>query len=285
MDEAGARGSAGASRIDALIDELIDTGETLPAGLRAEILACAPDCVPHLIRVLTDEDLVLDDAPGEGWSPIHAARLLQELAPADAIEPLIRVMCRAEADEFLSSAAMYALRACGPAAADPTLAALEQETDTYKRGVLREVLAGLGVRSDAIFEALKGGFEEHSEMGAIALADYGDLRALPILQKALDDHEVPDEPITSFHHQEVIEFCEAIERLGGELTQPQQEKLKLVKRLREASRPMLEAHLQDRYGQKPQIARPKLGRNEPCWCGSGKKYKKCHWEEERGRGV
>ena len=21
---------------------------------------------------------------------------------------------------------------------------------------------------------------------------------------------------------------------------------------------------------------PKLGRNEPCWCGSGKKYKKCH---------
>ena len=20
-----------------------------------------------------------------------------------------------------------------------------------------------------------------------------------------------------------------------------------------------------------------LGRNSPCWCGSGKKYKKCHW--------
>jgi preprotein translocase subunit SecA len=22
--------------------------------------------------------------------------------------------------------------------------------------------------------------------------------------------------------------------------------------------------------------REKLGRNDPCWCGSGKKYKKCH---------
>ena len=22
--------------------------------------------------------------------------------------------------------------------------------------------------------------------------------------------------------------------------------------------------------------RPKIGRNDPCWCGSGKKYKKCH---------
>ncbi|MDQ3937304.1 MAG: SEC-C metal-binding domain-containing protein, partial [Chloroflexota bacterium] len=21
---------------------------------------------------------------------------------------------------------------------------------------------------------------------------------------------------------------------------------------------------------------PKLGRNEPCWCGSGKKFKRCH---------
>ncbi|MSR83007.1 MAG: hypothetical protein EXS58_08795 [Candidatus Latescibacteria bacterium] len=25
----------------------------------------------------------------------------------------------------------------------------------------------------------------------------------------------------------------------------------------------------------------KLGRNEPCWCGSGKKYKKCHLNEDQ----
>jgi hypothetical protein len=34
----------------------------------------------------------------------------------------------------------------------------------------------------------------------------------------------------------------------------------------------------------PVVAPPKPGRNEPCWCGSGKKYKKCHLtadEEER----
>jgi len=23
-----------------------------------------------------------------------------------------------------------------------------------------------------------------------------------------------------------------------------------------------------------------LGRNDPCWCGSGKKYKRCHYEED-----
>lgn len=26
--------------------------------------------------------------------------------------------------------------------------------------------------------------------------------------------------------------------------------------------------------------KPKIGRNAPCWCGSGKKYKKCHLNED-----
>ena len=30
----------------------------------------------------------------------------------------------------------------------------------------------------------------------------------------------------------------------------------------------------DPIGQKP-------GRNDPCWCGSGKKYKHCHWQTDR----
>ena len=25
----------------------------------------------------------------------------------------------------------------------------------------------------------------------------------------------------------------------------------------------------------------KLGRNDPCWCGSGKKYKQCHYKSDR----
>lgn len=30
----------------------------------------------------------------------------------------------------------------------------------------------------------------------------------------------------------------------------------------------------------------KLGRNDPCWCGSGQKYKKCHWDfDERLQGL
>ncbi len=36
------------------------------------------------------------------------------------------------------------------------------------------------------------------------------------------------------------------------------------------------------YGGNGQVAQthPKVGRNDPCWCGSGKKYKKCHLNRE-----
>ena len=33
-------------------------------------------------------------------------------------------------------------------------------------------------------------------------------------------------------------------------------------------------------GRPPESAR-KLGRNDPCWCGSGKKYKRCHYKADK----
>lgn len=32
-------------------------------------------------------------------------------------------------------------------------------------------------------------------------------------------------------------------------------------------------------------AKQRLGRNDPCWCGSGKKYKHCHWRQDRSGGA
>ena len=31
------------------------------------------------------------------------------------------------------------------------------------------------------------------------------------------------------------------------------------------------------------LSKPIPGRNEPCWCGSGEKYKKCHLAADQGR--
>jgi hypothetical protein len=36
-------------------------------------------------------------------------------------------------------------------------------------------------------------------------------------------------------------------------------------------------------GGAPRRSTPKLGRNDPCWCGSGKKYKTCHLDSDQSR--
>jgi preprotein translocase subunit SecA len=35
----------------------------------------------------------------------------------------------------------------------------------------------------------------------------------------------------------------------------------------------------------PARAQRDIGRNDPCWCGSGKKYKDCHWRSDRRKAV
>ncbi|HEY6005868.1 MAG TPA: SEC-C metal-binding domain-containing protein, partial [Anaeromyxobacter sp.] len=32
-----------------------------------------------------------------------------------------------------------------------------------------------------------------------------------------------------------------------------------------------------------EVSRARPGRNDPCWCGSGQKYKKCHLDSDEAR--
>jgi uncharacterized protein YecA (UPF0149 family) len=39
------------------------------------------------------------------------------------------------------------------------------------------------------------------------------------------------------------------------------------------------------FSSRPQGPQGELGRNEPCWCGSGKKYKRCHLKSDEIKRV
>ena len=44
----------------------------------------------------------------------------------------------------------------------------------------------------------------------------------------------------------------------------------------------------NREPEQPQTVRksgPQVGRNDPCWCGSGKKYKHCHMQADQKQGA
>jgi preprotein translocase subunit SecA len=44
-----------------------------------------------------------------------------------------------------------------------------------------------------------------------------------------------------------------------------------------AATPPARLNIDGRMAPMPAVDKSKLGRNSPCWCGSGKKYKSCHW--------
>lgn len=71
-----------------------------------------------------------------------------------------------------------------------------------------------------------------------------------------------------------------------EKVEPVEKAEKPADKVKEATRPILYATRRRRAQEVEQrIIGEKVGRNDPCPCGSGKKYKKCHWTEHQKDGV
>jgi hypothetical protein len=118
-----------AANAESLARLLIEAGETLPPRLRERILTFGPEIVAPLIAILEDEALFPEEAPGEGWAPIHAAELLGELRATEAVEPMLRRLAENGWDTLLSETILEALPGLGPAVLEPALAAHAAATD------------------------------------------------------------------------------------------------------------------------------------------------------------
>jgi preprotein translocase subunit SecA len=61
-----------------------------------------------------------------------------------------------------------------------------------------------------------------------------------------------------------------------------------AKKVAPAPSPMARNIRTNKDAEMPQTVRksgPQLGRNDPCWCGSGKKYKQCHMQSDQAQGA
>jgi SEC-C motif/PBS lyase HEAT-like repeat len=287
-----------ATDAEALVSLLNQAGQQLPPRLRERILAFGPSVVPRLVAILEAEELASEGAPGEGWAPIHALELLGELRAAEAIEPMLRVLIREEWGTYLHDGALQVLPRLGPGVLEPALAAYAATDDPSAHFGLSSVLAKLGVRDERIYQALVGELEQDIVMGSAHLGEYGDPRALPLLLKALDDYEpVSDDPLENFGLPDLVQ---SIEELGGELTPEQRKKVDRIRAAQQPQRDRLASLLEGAVAQmdlesspvrgarsltpelRPARAARKVGRNDPCPCGSGKKYKKCCLDKETG---
>jgi SEC-C motif len=273
----------------ALVRELRAQEGALPEALRRQCVAAGAAMVPALIALL-EAGLADDQAEPEG-ALFHAVDLLGALGDARAVPILLRCLAHDDLFDGLAPQASAALRTLGPAALEGGLAAYAMTTDEAFRDRLAGVLSRCGVHDERIYACLVETLQRTPELGANYLAEYGEARALGVLAHTFDTLPLRDEASPLANHV-FIELRAAIEDLGGQLTAAQHQKFEAA----DAARRRWVAQLP--WAVDPPAAPPwrtplramsfagtrpprpagtrKLGRNAPCWCGSGKKYKKCH---------
>jgi hypothetical protein len=276
-----------AHHVHSLVRRLHDADYRLADEIHDNILALGQAAVPALLEILED---ALSKLPVDGWGPAHAAQLLGELRATDAIEPMLRVLAATSMQDRLHDKIIQSLPEIGGAATEPVIRAFANNMDPTFRYSLSAALAGWQIHDDRIFEILIDQLRREPSSGAGNLAIYGDTRAVPHLLEALDRYTIVDSENPLANHA-LIELREAIEELGGTLTAEQQRKCRRGREPAEVFSRKLDALLESNRREVIAIpaarAEPVMpssparrerqpGRNERCWCGSARKYKKCH---------
>jgi len=268
----------------------------LPEAVRRSLVAAGATMVPALITLV--EDALADDQSDLGWAPLHAIDLLGALGDARALPVLLRCLDLEDELDLRVEQAEAALRALGARALEGCVAAYAASPQDAFRDRLAGVMSQWGLHDERLYTILLDTLQRTPELGANYLVDYGDTRALDVLAQTFEALPIRagDNPLAN---RVFIELRCAIEDLGGHLTAAQQHKFEQADAARrrfvaqlpwDLDAPVVAAgHTTTgaRAATEPQrpltTGKHKLGRNAPCWCGSGKKYKKCHLPlEEHG---
>jgi hypothetical protein len=226
--------------------------------------------VPELIRMALDEDLHWGDSDGdEIWAPIHAWRALGQLRAEDAVEPLTRLLAWIDeyGDDWVIEELPKVFGLIGPSAI-PTLADYldDDEQGLFARTTASDSLKEIAerhpeVRDDciaAITETLERFEDLNRELNASLVWTLADLRAAetaPLVERAFAADQVEEGIVGRWE-----DIQASLSRPGREDLEPRPTKL---------DRQTAQRHLDE------------LGRNDPCWCGSGKKYKYCHLRDDQ----
>jgi hypothetical protein len=261
--------------------------------------------VPALVRIATDE--WLHEGPPESpvvYAPVHAWRALVQLRAAEAIAPLVGLFRRTDdaMDDWVSEHLPKDLAEFGAAALEPLTAYLADATHgDWSRVAAAKAIGAIGkthpdTRLDCItrLSTQLERFAEQSEtLNAFLISPLWDLKAveaLPVMERAFASGRV-DESVQGDFEDVQIEFGLKTQR---ELPRKPNKLTIMGEQLRaqwKAAGIPLPEDADDDFLESgdyspeldiappaislPHIAPPKIGRNEPCPCGSGKKYKKC----------
>ncbi len=286
-----------------LINIMTELGLYVNKQLAQEI-AKRDDAVFHLRKLIQDGHYWYINGPGDTWSPIHAIHILALIKSRGALELLLdTIRFRGEdLEAWLTESVPALLVAFGEDAIRTLKEFSEDETlESFVRGTASSALTALAKK----FPALEADIKSHlikllkttsddTFAGLVAddLASFHDSSLkLEILKAFLNDKI--DRTIVG--KDEIIATIEGayIDIDNDEFKRHTEDPLKYFSRENIEHLHLIYSEEKDEdeeeiddYTFEPDVKeikpkKKKIGRNEPCPCGSGKKYKKCCMGKEK----
>jgi hypothetical protein len=237
-----------------------------------EQYALGNEHIPALIRMACDMALhTADHDRPEIWAPVHAWRALAQLRAEEAIEPLLEFSKIDLDDDAICEEFATVFGMIGPGVISPIAAFLRDRSIAWMpasiaSGGLTEVVRRHPECRNECVAILTGLLERAADMdptaNGFAISSLLDLAAVEAIDTIREAFRLNAIDISIAGDLEDVEI-----ELG-------------LRRRRHTTRPnypfvskqfVSGSHVSGDHGGVP----AKVGRNEPCPCGSGKKYKKC----------
>ena len=253
----------------------------------------------ELLRLATDEEH-LDSEDDDGWAPMHAFRALLPMADKCVADAFAKLVAERDEDEFIGRFLHPVILKMMPSFWDSLLSQLEdQETSEFGKisviSVMKEIaednpeyrtlavqtfcqqldaaihepspsgflISGLlDLDAEEAMESIAAAFKRNSVDCSIA----GDLEDVEIALGWRQERATPAKDYIADMLPGIGLLREKLEGYSDE------EKIEFV-----AKAMGLEKRSGDETGREHStpVRSEKIGRNDPCPCGSGKKYKKC----------
>jgi SEC-C motif-containing protein len=260
--------------VEDLIWALKNSGPSLPKPIQEKIKQMEP--ISELKNTLT-EDLM-------SWGDIWTVRMMGRLGNEAFVPNLIHVLRRSDSMDFIYSDAIRAMNALDDSADEIILAAIEnKELDDWESFPILEYLP----YSEAYDIALQRYEDENNDMDSYelfagCLRGIGDPRGIEKLQYVYanenDATYIGDdlEYLSIIHNVDIPEMPDILRKRKEQDERQNARK----KELNELAANYKKNKMQGTFENGGKVVpfkrnSPKVGRNEPCPCGSGKKYKKC----------
>ena len=277
--------------LNELMSQLRTVGKDPPRELFDDILTYGQEAVAPLIEIVAQYPVSgLEEDERKYYAAYHAINLLGELRAPEAIDTILTL--RNEDDDWIDDLLPKSMAQIGRPAIEPIRRALfDPDTSAYGGARVANALELIAERDPEFRDECVGILierldadnprEDQYELRGFIIADLAHMRAveaLPSIHRAFDEDLVDlfvvsrDDVDLLMERPEGTTAIEAMRPKMESMTSPDRmAALEAIVHGAPAAMPQqgTRTHQSLPFGRK-------VGRNEPCPCGSGKKYKRCH---------